>query len=416
MRSESRRVAITGIGLIGPTGMGLEPFWQALVERRPAIRTLTRFDPTSYPCQVAGEIPDLGYEELLEPRKKRSASHAAQLGLAAAELALRDGRLSNSTWASERVGVCIGTALGGWRDGEQQHAILLERGSRRVNPFATNGAAVYGTGTEIASTYNIQGPHVTFSSGCPASLQAIGHAAALVASGRVDICIAGGAESPLTPLVFAGMSRTLELAPSNGAPGHASRPFDRRHCGIVLSEGACLMTIEPLEHAKRRGAQIYAEILAEASSCDGAGLYSVDASGTAGARGLRAALEMAGVAIDEIDYVCAHANSSPTFDRKEAVVLGAALGEYAATVPISSIKGTMGHPFGASGAFQVAATALAIRNSLLPPTTNLDDPDPDCVLRHIRDRPLAREIRAAVVTSYGYGGVNDFLILANPER
>lgn len=413
---ESRRVAITGIGLIGPTGIGLSPFWQALVEQRAAIRRLTRFDPTSYPCQFAGEIPDSDYDDLVDPRKKRSTSHATRLGLAATELALRDARLSPSTWTPHRVGVSIGTALGGWHDGERQYAVLLERGARRVNPFISNSAAPYGTGVEIASAVNAQGAHATFSSGCPSSLQAIGHAAALVASGRVDICLAGGAESPLSPLVFAGMCRTLELAPSNGSPEQISRPFDRAHAGIVLSEGACLMSIEPLVDARERGATIYAEILAEASSCDSAGLYAVDTAGNTGGRALRTALDLAGVAIDELDYVCAHANSSPTFDRKEALVLNASLGEYAAAVPISSIKGAIGHPFGASGAFQVAATALAIQKSVIPPTTNLVDPEPECALRHIQGAPLSLPIRTAAVTSYGYGGVNDFLILGHPER
>jgi len=413
---ESRRVAITGIGLIGPTGMGLPPFWQALIERRAAVRRLTRFDPTSYPCQVAGEIPDCNYQDLFEPRKKRSTSHTTQLGLAATELALRDARVSPLVWSPERVGICVGTALAGWREGEQQHAVLLERGARRVNPFLANGSPPHGTGVEIASAINAQGANTTFSSGCPASLQAIGHAATLVASGRLDVCVAGGAESPLSPLVFAGMSRTLELAPSNGTPELASRPFDRAHSGIVLSEGACLMTLEPLDSARERGANVYAEILSEASSCDGAGLYSIDATGNAGGRALRAALDMAGIGVDQVDYICAHANSSPAFDRKEALVLKAGLGEHAAMVPISSIKGTIGHPLGASGAFQVAATALTIQSSLLPPTTNLEDPDPECSLRHVRGAPLRHDVRVAVVTSYGYGGVNDFLVLAHPDR
>jgi 3-oxoacyl-(acyl-carrier-protein) synthase len=410
-------VAITGIGVVAPTGIGLSSFWQALVEQRPAIRRLTRFDPTSYPCQVAGEIPDSDeLDELVEPRKKRATSHTTRLGLAATELALRDARLSPSTWTPHRVGVSIGTALGGWHDAERQYAILLERGARRVNPFVSNGSAPYGTAVDIASTINAQGQHATFSSGCPASLQALGHAASLVASGRIDVCIAGGAESPLSPLVFAGMCRTLELSPNHDTPELTSRPFDRAHSGIVLSEGACMMTIEPLDHAHERGAAVYAEILAEASSCDGAGLYSVDSTGDAGGRGLRAALDLAGVGIDQVDYICSHANSSPTFDRKEAKVLCAGLGEHAATVPISSIKGALGHPFGASGAFQVAATASAIQKSIVPPTTNLQDPDPECALRHVRGEALPREIRTALVTSYGYGGVNDFLVLGHPDR
>jgi 3-oxoacyl-(acyl-carrier-protein) synthase len=396
--------------------LGVSSFWQALVARRPAIRRLSRFDPTSYPCQVAGEIPNRDYEELFEPRKKRSTSHVTQMALAATELALRDARLSPGSCPPERTGVSIGTALAGWRDGEQQFAVLLEKGARRVNPFVTNGSPWHGTGVEIAGAINAQGPHTTFSSGCPASLQAIGHAAGLIASGRLDLCIAGGAESPLTPLVFAGMCRTLELATENGNPEHASRPFDRRHSGIVLSEGACLLTLESLDGAVDRGAKVYAEILAEASSCDGNGIYTVDPTGGAGARGMRAALQMAEISGDRLDYVCAHANSSPLFDRKEGLVLGAALGEHAATIPISSIKGTVGHPFGAAGAFQVAAASLAIQNELIPPTANLEDPDEECSLRHVQTEALPRQISTAMITSYGYGGINDYLILAHPER
>jgi 3-oxoacyl-[acyl-carrier-protein] synthase II len=412
----SRRVAITGIGLIGPTGTGTQTFWQALIEQRPAIRRISRFDPTSYPCQVAGEIPDKTYEDLFEPRKKRSTTHVAQLGIAATELALRDARLSPGNYPPERIGVSLGTALGGWRDGEEQHSILIDRGARRVNPFVTNTAGVYGTGFEMAAQLNAQGPHATFSSGCPASLQAVGYAALLVATGRIDVCITGGAESPITPLVFAGMCRTLELASSNGAPEKVCRPFDRGHSGIVLSEGSCILVLEPLEHALSRGARVYAEILGEASSCDGVGTYALDPTGGAAARGARHALEIAGVGPDQIDYICAHANSSPNFDRKEATVLSAALGEHAAGIPISSIKGVMGHPFGASGAFQIAAASLAMQNSLIPPTTNLDDPDPECALQHVRDRPSAVDVQTALVTSYGYGGVNGFLVLGHPDR
>jgi 3-oxoacyl-[acyl-carrier-protein] synthase II len=408
-------VAITGIGLIGPTGMGVGPFWQALLNRRPAIRRVSRFDPTSYTCQVAGEIPDRAYEDLFEPRKKRSTSHATQLGLAATELALRDARISSGSYPGERIGVCIGSALGGWRDGEQQFAVLLERGAKRVNPFVANGAPTHGTGIEIAATLNAQGPHATFASGCISSLQAINHAATLIAAGQADLCVAGGTESPLSPLVFAGMCRTLELAASNGVPERTSRPFDRAHNGIVLSEGSCILMVEALETAVRRGATVYAEILAGASSCDGAGSYAVDPTGSAAARSVHAALRKAGRAVGDIDYVCAHANSSPTFDRKEAQVIAAAFGEYAATVPISSIKGTVGHPFGASGAFQTAAASMAIREQAIPPTANLDDPDPECRLRHVRTEPMRTAVRTVLITSYGYGGVNEFLVVGQPQ-
>lgn len=412
----AHRVAITGIGIVGPTGLGPQPFWQALLDQQPAIRRLSRFDATSYPCQVGGEVPDLSYENLFEPRKRRSTTHVAQLALAATELALQDAGLPSCPEPAQLTAVVLGTALGGSRDGEQQHIILLERGARRINPFIANVSGAYGISLEIAGKLSAQGPVITFSTGCSASSQAIGHAASLIASGHVDLSVTGGAESPLSPLVFAGMSRTLELAASNGNPDTASRPFDRDHCGIVLSEGACILILEPFHRARSRRARIYAEILAESSSCDGAGIYSVDPSGSAAARALHHALRCADLSPDRLDYVCSHANSSPTFDRKEAAVLTAAFGEYATSVPISSIKGVMGHPFGASGAFQTAAASLAIHNRIIPPTTNLNEPDPLCRLGHVRGQPMPRDVHTALVSSYGYGGLNTFLILGHPDR
>jgi 3-oxoacyl-[acyl-carrier-protein] synthase II len=406
-----RRVVISGIGLIGPTGIGLEAFWRSLLEGRPGIGRITRFDPTGYTCQIGGEVRDRSYEELLDPRKLRTATHVTQLALAATELTLRDAQLPRNWEQPDLVGVSIGTALGGWRDAEQQHSILMERGARRVNPFIANSTPNHTAGAEVATAVGAQGAHVTFSSGCPASLQAIGHGAALVASGELDFCVAGGAESPLTPMVIAGMGRTLELSTVNDDPAHASRPFDHRHAGLVLSEGACLLMIESAEHAARRGVVPYAEVLCSASSCDASGLYTFDSSGESGARAIHRALSRCGLGVTDIDYVCAHANSSPAFDRKETTVIKKAFGEWAACLPISSIKGVLGHPFGASGAFQVAAAALAIRHQLIPPTHNLEVPDDACDLDCVPGEARAARLRRVLVTSYGYGGVNAYLVL-----
>ncbi|MFQ5668841.1 MAG: beta-ketoacyl-[acyl-carrier-protein] synthase family protein [Candidatus Binatia bacterium] len=410
-----RRVVITGIGLVGPTGNGHRAFWQCLIEGRSGIGRITRFDPSPYACQIGGEVRDRSYEELLDPRKLRTTPHVTQLALAAAELALRDARLPRMFDDPDHAGLSIGTAVGGFRDAEQQHSVLMERGARRVNPFIANSTPNHTSGVEVASALGARGAQATFSSGCPAGLQAIGHGASLVAAGELDICLAGGAESPLTPMIMVGMGRTQELATANGDPEHACRPFDRRHDGLVLSEGSCLLVLEPAERAVQRGAKVYAEVRSFASSCDGRGLYSFDWSGEPAARGLHRALNRSGISATEIDYVCAHANSSPAFDRKETVVIKKAFGECAARLPVSSIKAVLGHPFGASGAFQVAATVLAIENNLIPPTHNLEIPDPKCDLDYVPGEARAARVRKALVTSYGYGGVNAYLVLTAPE-
>lgn len=406
------RAVITGIGLVGPTGFDVRGFWDSILSGPACIRRITRFDPTGYTSQIAAEVPDRGYEELIDPRKVRTTTHVTRMALAAAEFALRDARLSTRWEDPTRVGVIVGTSLGGWFEAEQQHSILLERGARRVNPFIANGAPNHAAGTEVAGALGAQGPQATFSSGCVSSLQAIGHAAMLVRSGEVDVCVAGGFENPIAPLIMAGMGRTQELSARNDDPQQASRPFDAEHAGIVLSEGSCFVVIESAERAAARGIDPYAGVLGAASSCDGAGLFGVDESGQAGARAVRRLIERAGLQPFDVDYVCSHANSSPLFDRKETVVVRAAFGDHANALPVSSIKGVIGHPFGASGAFQTAASALAIRHQIIPPTHNLFKPDPVCDLDYVPFEPRCGRVQTALVTSYGYGGLNSYLLLS----
>lgn len=409
-----RRVVITGIGVVGPTGVGIEAFWHSVLRGRSAIRRISRFDTSGYACQIGGEIPDQSHEDLLDSRKIRTTAHVTQLALAATQLALRDAFFDPKYQDPDLLGVCIGTAVGGWRDAEQQHVILMERGARRVNPFISNGTPNHTVGAEVASAVNAQGSQFTFSSGCPSSLQAIGHGAGLVASGELDICLAGGAESPLTPTILAGMARTHELSTLNDDPEGACRPFDQEHSGLVLSEGSCILVLESADHAMSRRARAYAEVRGCVSSCDANGMYGLDATGAPGARAIHRLLARTGMDLTDIDYVCAHANSSPAFDRKEVLVLKKAFGESASRMPVTSIKGVLGHPLGASGAFQSAATALAIRDQVIPPTHNLKNPDPECLLDHVTGSSRPADIGAALLSSYGYGGVNAYLILARP--
>jgi 3-oxoacyl-(acyl-carrier-protein) synthase len=280
-----------------------------------------------------------------------------------------------------------------------------------VNPFLANGAPPYAPGAALATEIGAEGPQATFTSGCPAGLQAIMHGASRVASGDVDLALAGGVEWPLCEVVIAGMGRTHELHPGTGDPARASRPFDVAHGGMVLAEGACVLVLEPLDVALARGGRPLATMLGGGESCDARGLYGSDPDGTAGARAVHAALRGAARTPADVGWVCAHANASPAFDRKEAMVLARSFGEGVATLPVSSIKGVMGHPLGASGAFQAAAAALALHDGVLPPTANLERPAAGCALAHVVGGTRSWRPGTALVTSYGYGGVNAAFVL-----
>lgn len=408
----TRACVVTGIGVVAPTGVGVGALWSAACEGRTSTSRVTRFDANSYPCQVAGEVRDEWIEQFLDSRIRRTCSRATQLALCAAELAVGDANVPRSSLASESAGVIVGTALGGWADAEHQAAILFERGPRRVNPFLAAGAANHGSGAEIAARFLARGPHVTISSGCASSTQALAYGSSLIENGQLDICIAGGTEAPVFPGNFSALCRTNELATAPGRLSDASRPFDAEHSGIVLAEGSCFLILESADHAYGRGVRPYALILGGSSSCDAQGLYQGDESGQVGAAAIGLLLKRTGRQPNDIGYVSAHANSSPYFDRKEISVLRRALGKYFEDVPISSIKGILGHPFGASGAFQAATASLAIRNGIIPPTANLQNVAPGCEARHVIETPIQHSFSNALITSYGYGGVNAYLLLS----
>jgi len=406
-----RRVVITGLGLVSPLGIGKEPFWHSLVEGRSGIRRLTRFDPTGYDCQIAGEISDASYKDLIDPKRLRRMTHVAQLAVAGAQIALADAGLSPAWPNPHSAGVIVGTSVGNLKDGLEQQSILLERGANRVNPFLVLSLHVNSISAEVAITARAQGLAFTVGGGCASSLCAISTAADMIRSGTLDVCLSGGAESPIAPLIFTGLCRTQELATLNESPQQASRPFDQAHNGMVVSEGSCILVLEERAHAEKRGAPIYGEILGYALGCEAYEAFGLEPSSESAAYTLQEALARAHLTPGELEWVNAHGSSCPNWDRKETRILKKALGEAAYSIPISATKSVMGHTFGAAASFQVASAVLAMQHGMLPPTINLDTPDPECDLDYVphHARPLTPQ--TCLINAFAYGGLNSFLLL-----
>jgi len=407
-----RRVVVTGMGIISPIGVGKEAFWQSLIEGKSGIDRITHFDASPYPCQIAGEVKDLRYQDLLKPRQLRRMGYNTQFAVAAAKLALADAGLEPVWDNAYTVGAVIGTSVGNSKAALEQEAILLERGAARVNPFI--GVSSLETGcvaAEVAIEARAQGPVFTVSGGCASSLCALGVASDLVRGGSLDVCLSGGAESPIFPLAFISMFRTQGLATLNDDPPRASCPFDRRHDGIVISEGACILVLEEMSRAKEGQAPIYGEIMSYALGSEAQDSFHLEPSGEDAARVLRQALERAVVTPTDIDCINAHGSSYPDWDRKETRILKQVLGEAAYSIPISATKSVMGHTFGAAAAFQVASALLSLNRQLLPPTINLQEPDPECDLDYVPRIPRPTTARICLVNSFGHGGLVSFMIL-----
>jgi 3-oxoacyl-[acyl-carrier-protein] synthase II len=406
-----RRVVITGIGVVGPTGIGKEAFWSGLIEGRSGVGPVTRFDASPYPSRIAAEVRDESYLDLLDPKRARRMPHVTRLALGAARLALNDAGFERPRYDPTRTGVVLGTSLASSSDNLQQQAILIERGINRINPFLALAGYYHSTACEVAVEAGAQGINLTQTVGCASGACAVAVGADLVRSGILDVCLVGGAESPVIPLVFAGMSRGKDLATYNEVPAQASRPFDKDHNGLVVGEGSAVLIIEDLGHAKLRDARMYAELLGHAIGSEAHDAYSIEPTGEVASATLKVALERSRVAPGEVEYVSAHGSSCPSWDRKETRVLKRAFGEIAHKIPVSSIKSMLGHSFGAAGAFQVAATVITMNQGVLTPTINLIEPDPECDLDYVPNVPRSVRPRRCLVSNFGYGGVHAFLLL-----
>jgi 3-oxoacyl-[acyl-carrier-protein] synthase II len=406
----NRRVAVTGIGAVTPIGHGADGLWAGVLANRSAVRRIDRFDASPFPSQIAAQIDDFRAEDHLDAKRARRLDRFSQFSVAASRMAVEHAGWTMPLASAERTGIWIGSALGGVAFGEEQHANYVQRGVRAVAP--TLATAVFGGAgaSNVSIDLGIRGPAVGNANSCASGAMAIGQAFHAIRSGVVDAALAGGAEAPMAPLTFGAFAMIRVLSSRNDDPQTASRPFDVDRDGFVMGEGAAILALESLEAAEARGARILGEIAGFGASTDAYHLTAPLPSGEAAAAAVTTALADASLAAEEIGYVNAHASSTQLNELAESKALHLALGAHATTVPVSGTKGLYGHALGASGAFEAAITVMALGAGCLPGTCNLVNLDPACDL-NVLTEPCSAEPKAALSTSFGFGGMNAALVL-----
>jgi len=411
---EPQRVVVTGIGALTPIGCGVEGLWAGVLRGKSAVRVATRFDASPFRARLAAEIDDCDFDPhaYLEPRRARRLDRFSQLSVAASVQAIVDAELARDSPSLEFAGCYLGSALGGVAFGETQHQAFMDHGAAGVNPSLA--LSVFGGAgpTNVAIELGLHGPSLANSNSCASGAIAIGEAFRLIRDGRSAVMLAGGVEAPLAPLTFGSFALIKAMSTSSGDPCQASRPFDTGRDGFVMGEGAAMLVLESLAHARSRGARLYAEVRGYGMTNDAYDMLAPLPGGAQAARAMRLAMADAGVTPTDVDYVNAHASATPIGDRAEARAIACALGADAARVPVSGTKGLYGHPLGASGAIETAIAALAIARGHLPGTTNLVRPDADNQLNLIGPAGLRQQPRVVVNNAFGFGGINAALVLA----
>ncbi len=411
-----RGVVVTGIGAITPIGQTRRGLWEGVRRERSAVTRITRFDPSPFRSQVAAEVNGFDPGDYLPARKAARLDRFSQLSLVAAMQAVQDSSLKLESEDDERVGVFMGSALGGVGYGEEQHRRFVEKGIRSVSP--TLALAVFGgaSTSNIAMELGLHGPQLANTNSCASGSIAIGEAFRVIRAGAADVMLAGGAEAPLAPLTFGAFSIIRVMSTRNEEPASACRPFDKDRDGFVMGEGAAVLVLEELEHAVNRGATIYGEVLGYGTSGDAYHMTAPLPSGQQAARSMRLAMREAGVAPEEIEYVSAHGSSTELNDSTETLAIKTALGERAYTVPVSATKAMHAHALGASGAMEAAICLLSFAEDYLPPTVNLDQPEEGLDLDYIPNTGRERRVSRIISNSFGFGGINAALVLGRYEQ
>ncbi len=410
-------VVITGLGLVTCLGSDKETFWNSILQGKSGVRRITQFDSSDLPCQIAGEIPDFDPSQFIPAKEARRMSRCSQIGLTAAIKAMDDAALPQKSAQTERVGVYFGTAIGGWDRGLEGVNTLREKGLSRVNPFVLPSTLANMPAFHVAKQFGAHGPNITITTACATGTQTVGEAAQAIRNGWADIIITGATDALIRDFMIGGFSIMRAIPTSfNDSPELASRPFDAKREGFVYSEGSACLILESLEHAKSRGANIYAEVAGYASSSDAFHIAAPDPGGDGALRAMNLALQNAAVHPEEIDYINAHGTSTPANDVTETNAIKKLFGDHAYQIPISSTKSMVGHAMGASGAIEAIACALTLENGAIHPTINYEYPDPELDLDYVPNEARQIQVNTILSNSFGLGGQNACLVLKRWEH
>ncbi|KMY53209.1 3-oxoacyl-ACP synthase [Bacillus sp. FJAT-27231] len=407
---EKRRVVITGLGIVSPVGSTVEEAWANILSGVSGIKPLTRVNPDDYPVKVAAEITDFNPEDFMDKRDARKMDRFTQYAVAAAKMAVKNADLTIDESNADRIGVWVGSGIGGMETFENQFKTFLDRGYRRVSPFFVPMMIPDMAAGQVSIFLGAKGVNSCTVTACATGTNSIGDAFKVIQRGDADAMITGGSEAPITQMSVAGFCANTALS-TNPDPKTASRPFDANRDGFVMGEGAGIVVLEELEHAKKRGAHIYAEIVGYGSTGDAHHITAPAPDGEGGARAMSIALEDGGIKLEDVDYINAHGTSTPYNDEFETTAIKHVFGEHAYKLAVSSTKSMTGHLLGAAGGVEAIFTALAIKNNMLPPTINYETPDPKCDLDYVTNTSRKKEIDVALSNSLGFGGHNATIAL-----
>ncbi|MGG4393488.1 beta-ketoacyl-ACP synthase II [Paenibacillus thiaminolyticus] len=408
-----QRVVVTGMGVVTALGSDLDTLWRSLMEGRSGISQIEAFDTTDYPTKIAASVKDFNPEDYIDKKEARRMDRFVQFGIAASKKAVDDAKLDMDQTNRDRVGVIVGSGIGGLGTWEEQHRTLLEKGVKRVSPFFIPMMIANMASGHISMMIGARGPNTAAVSACATGTHSIGDAFKIIQRGDADVMICGGAEATIRPIGMAGFCAMRAMSTRNDEPERASRPFDVDRDGFIMGEGAGVLVLESLEHALQRGARIYAEVIGYGMSADAHHITEPDPEGPALC--MTRAIQDAGFQPEQIDYINAHGTSTPVGDRSETRAIKAALGDHARNVAISSTKSMTGHLLGAAGGVEAVICALTLQHGMIPPTINLENQDPECDLDYVPNVPRKADVRTAMSNSFGFGGHNATVVLTKYE-
>lgn len=406
----NKRVVVTGLGIVSPVGNSVPAAWANILAGKSGVGPITLFDVSNFPVRIGGSVKDFDVEQYLNRKEARKMDIFIHYGIAATAQAVEDAGLAIHEGNSERIGVCIGSGIGGLPGIEEGHGAYLKGGPRRITPFYVPRSIINMISGQVSILYGIKGPNLALVSACTTGTHCIGQAGRMIVYGDAEVMIAGGSEMATTPTGIGGFAAARALSTRNEDPEGASRPWDRDRDGFVLSDGAGVMVLEEYEHARRRGARIYAELAGFGMSSDAYHMTLPSEDGDGARRCMLNALYDAGLNPQDVDYINAHGTSTPAGDKVESDAVKTAFGDHAYQLAISSTKSMTGHMLGAAGGVEAIFSVLSIRDQVAPPTINLDNPDPECDLNYVPHTAQARPIRVALSNSFGFGGTNGTLI------